>query len=129
MPGQQFDPTRQQVVVLSPEEAREIREAAAAPDLAKEREQADSAESAHAECQATWRAEADAHRARADAAEADVVYWREQATGMAPSVDGMRVLCTRLFPGGTGCVVDPERVVTEVDSMLAAYDRLDTEAS
>jgi hypothetical protein len=68
-------------------------------------------------------------RERAEAAEAERDYWREQATGMAPSVDGMRALGTRLFPGGTGCVVDPERVVAEVDSMLAAFDRIDTEAS
>jgi hypothetical protein len=61
----------------------------------------------------------DAHRTRADAAEADRDYWREQATGMAPSVDGMRALCTRLFPGGTGCVVDPERVVAAVDALRA----------
>lgn len=46
-------------------------------------------------------------------------YWREQAAGMAPSVDGMRALCTRLFPGGTGCIVDPERVVAAVAALRA----------
>lgn len=76
-----------------------------------------------------WEESAAIERARADAAEADRDYWRTQATAAAPSVDGMRTLGTRLIPGGTGCVVDPERVVAEVDSLIAAYDRLDTEAS
>lgn len=58
----------------------------------------------------------DMKRDRAEA-ESDRDYWREQATGMGPSVDGMRALCTKLFPGGTGCVVDPERVVAEVDRL------------
>ena len=76
----------------------------------------------------------DGHRTRADAAVADRDYWREQATGMAPSVDGMRALGTRLFPGGTGCVVDPERVVAEVERLreernaaVAARDALTEE--
>jgi hypothetical protein len=83
----QFDPTRQQLVVFSPEEKCAIREAAAAPDLAKEREQADSAESAHAECQATWRAEADAHRARADAADAEEALRLYQQTVKARRIE------------------------------------------
>ena len=66
--------------------------------------------------------------ARADAAEADVVYWREQATGMAPSVDGMRALGTRLVPGGTGCVVDPERVVAEVERLRERVIEAEAEA-
>lgn len=67
--------------------------------------------------------------ARADAAEADRDYWREQATGMAPSVDGMRALGTRLFPGGTGCVVDPERVVAEVERLRERVADAEAEAS
>ena len=74
-------------------------------------------------------ADARAHRARADAAEADRDYWREQATGMAPSVDGMRALGTRLFPGGTGCVVDPERVVAEVERLRERVADAEAEAS
>ena len=67
--------------------------------------------------------------ARADAAEADRDYWREQATGMAPSVDGMRALGTRLFPFGTGCVVDPERVVAEVERLRERVADSEAEAS
>lgn len=62
-------------------------------------------------------------------AEADRDYWREQATGMAPSVDGMRALGTRLFPGGTGCIVDPERVVAEVDRLRERMIDAEAEAS
>lgn len=50
--------------------------------LATERERADSAESAHAECQTTWRAEADAHRVRADAAEAECYAARAEADAL-----------------------------------------------
>lgn len=60
--------------------------------------------------------------AERDEARADRDYWREQATGMAPSVDGMRALGTRLFPNGTGCVVDPERAVAAVDALRAIVD-------
>ena len=66
--------------------------------------------------------QSDAHRTRADAAEADRDYWREQATGMAPSVDGMRAITSLLIPGGTGCVVDPARAVAAVDALLAIVD-------
>lgn len=66
--------------------------------------------------------------ARAAAAEADRDYWRKQATGMAPSVDGMRALCTMLFPGGTGCVVDPERVVAEVERLRERVADAEAEA-
>ena len=53
---------------------------------------------------------------------ADRDYWREQATGMAPSVDGMRAITSLLIPGGTGCVVDPERAVAAVAALLAIVD-------
>ena len=46
-------------------------------------------------------------------------YWREQATGMAPCVDGMRAITSLLIPGGTGCIVDPERVVAAVAALRA----------
>ena len=66
-------------------------------------------------------------RERAEAAVADRDYWRDQATAAAPSVDGMRALGTRLLPGGTGCVVDPERVVVAVDALRAQVRRSDDE--
>jgi hypothetical protein len=44
-------------------------------------------------------------------------YWREQAIGMAPCVDGMRAITSLLIPGGTGCIVDPERVVAAVAAL------------
>ena len=53
---------------------------------------------------------------------ADRDYWREQATGMAPCVDGMRAITSLLIPGGTGCVVDPERAVAAVDALLAIVE-------
>lgn len=59
---------------------------------------------------------------------ADRDYWREQATGMAPSVDGMRALGTRLVPGGTGCVVDPVRVVAEVERLRERVAEAEAEA-
>ena len=71
----------------------------------------------------------DAYRARVEAVETDIAYWREQATGMAPSVDGMRALGTRLFPGGTGCVVDPERVVAEVERLRERVADAEAETS
>jgi hypothetical protein len=74
---------------------------------------------------ARYAAEDDREDARAVA---DVVYWREQATGMAPSVDGMRALGTRLVPGGTGCVVDPERVVAEVERLRERVADAEAEA-
>lgn len=61
----------------------------------------------------------DAHHTRADAAEADRDYWREQAIGMAPCVDGMRAITSLLIPGGTGCIVNPERVVAAVAALRA----------
>lgn len=60
--------------------------------------------------------------AERDAAEADRDYWHAQATGMAPSVDGMRAITSLLIPGGTGCVVDPERAVAAVDALRAIVD-------
>jgi len=56
-----------------------------------------------------------------DACEAisDRDYWREQAIGMAPCVDGMRAITSLLIPGGTGCIVDPERVVAAVAALRA----------
>lgn len=60
--------------------------------------------------------------AERDEARADRDYWREQATGMAPSVDGMRAITSLLIPGGTGCVVDPERAVAAVDALRAIVD-------
>lgn len=68
-------------------------------------------------------------RDRADAAEADRDYWRTQATMAAPCVDAIRALATLLIPGGTGCVVDPERVVAAVESERTAYEHLDRLAS
>ena len=53
---------------------------------------------------------------------ADRDYWHAQAIGMAPSVDGMRAITSLLIPGGTGCVVDAERVVAEVDALRAIVD-------
>lgn len=70
----------------------------------------------------------DAYRARVEAVETDIAYWREQATGMAPSVDGMRALCTMLVPGGTGCVVDPQRVVAEVERLRERVIEAEAEA-
>ena len=94
--------------------------------LATERERTGAAAALRNEARAAgeWlRAELAATTAaavtRADDAEAERDYWREQATGMAPSVDGMRVLCTLLIPGGTGCVVEPERVVAAVAALRA----------
>ena len=119
---------------------------AAAPDLAADlldaldghRTRADAAEAECArlrECLArangtieeTERARYAAEDDRA-AAVADRDYWREQATGMAPSVDGMRALGTRLVPGGTGCVVDPERVVAEVERLRERVIEAEAEA-
>ena len=96
--------------------------------LATERERADSADELADHLLDSLSA-LDAQFTRADAAEADRDYWREQATGMAPSVDGMRVLCTRLFPGGTGCVVEPDRVVAEVERLRARVIDAEAEAS
>jgi len=38
---------------------------------------------------------------------------------MAPCVDGMRAITSLLIPGGTGCIVDPERVVAAVAALRA----------
>lgn len=70
-----------------------------------------------------------AERARAAAAEADRDYWHAQATMAAPCVDAVRALTLRLIPGGTGCAVDPERVVAAVDGLRAECDRIDRLAS
>jgi hypothetical protein len=59
---------------------------------------------------------------------ADRDYWREQATGMAPCVDEIRRLTRRVVRGGTGCVVDPERVVAAVEALRADRDRVDLAA-
>ena len=64
-------------------------------------------------------ADAIAERTRAVAAEADRDHWRAQATMAAPCVDAVRALTLRLIPGGTGCAVDPERVVAAVDGLRA----------
>jgi hypothetical protein len=53
---------------------------------------------------------------------ADRDYWREQATGMAPCVDEIRRLTRRVVRGGTGCVVDPERVVAAVAALRAIVE-------
>jgi hypothetical protein len=95
----------------------DVRTVLSALDTA-ERERFDAAHSAE-----QWEESATIERARADAAEADRDYWRTQATAAAPSVDGMRTLGTRLIPGGTGCVVDPERVVAAVVETEEAYQR------
>jgi hypothetical protein len=50
---------------------------------------------------------------------ADRDYWREQATAAAPCVDGMRAITSLLIPGGTGCIVDPERVVAALRAIIA----------
>lgn len=62
-------------------------------------------------------ADAIAERTRADATEADRDYWRAQATMAAPCVDAVRALGSRLIPGGTGCAVDPERVVAAAEGL------------
>jgi len=64
-----------------------------------------------------------------DAADADRDYWRAQATMAAPCVDAVRAITLRLIPGGTGCAVDPERVVAAVDGLRAECDRIDRLAS
>jgi len=94
--------------------------------LATERERTGAAAALRDEARAAgeWlRAELAATTAaavtRADAAEADRDYWREQATAAAPSVDGMRAITSLLIPGGTGCIVDPERVVAAVAALRA----------
>jgi len=98
----------------------------------------DTARSAHAELAAAVRAEREAAvdaivrcartvrglaeeivdaTTRADATEADRDYWRAQATMAAPCVDAVRALGSRLIPGGTGCAVDPERVVAAAEGL------------
>jgi len=67
-------------------------------------------------------ADAIAERTRADAAEADRDYWRAQATMAAPCVDAVRAITTLLIPGGTGCVVDPERVVAAAHGLATDRD-------
>lgn len=62
-------------------------------------------------------ADVSAERTRADAAEAECDYWRTQATMAASSVDAVRALGSRLIPGGTGCAVDPERVVAAAEGL------------
>ena len=57
-----------------------------------------------------------------DAADADRDYWRAQATMAAPCVDAVRALTLRLIPGGTGCAVDPERVVAAVEGLASERD-------
>ena len=52
---------------------------------------------------------------------ADRDYWREQATGMAPSVDEIRRLTRRVVRGGTGCALDP---TLAVDAAIAQADAL-----
>ena len=64
-----------------------------------------------------------------DAAEADRDHWRAQATMAAPCVDAVRAITLRLIPGGTGCAVDPERVVAAVEGLRAECDRIDAAAS
>ena len=70
-----------------------------------------------------------AERTRAVAAEAARDYWLAQATMAAPCVDAVRAITLRLIPGGTGCAVDPERVVAAVDGLRAECDRIDRLAS
>jgi len=64
-------------------------------------------------------ADRDAHRTRADAAEADRDYWREQMTAAAPCVDEIRRLTRRVVRGGTGCALDP---TLAVDTAIATLD-------
>lgn len=74
-------------------------------------------------------ADVSAERTRASAAEAARDYWLAQATAAAPCVDAVRAITLRLIPGGTGCAVDPERVVAAVDGLRAECDRIDAAAS
>ena len=67
-------------------------------------------------------ADAIAERTRAVAAEADRDHWRAQATMAAPCVDAVRAITLRLIPGGTGCVVDPERVVAAAHGLASELD-------
>ncbi len=67
-------------------------------------------------------ADAIAERTRAVAAEADRDHWRAQATMAAPCVDAVRAITLRLIPGGTGCAVDPERVVAAAHGLASELD-------
>ena len=67
-------------------------------------------------------ADVSAERTRAVAAEADRDHWRAQATMAAPCVDAVRAITLRLIPGGTGCVVDPERVVAAAHGLASELD-------
>jgi hypothetical protein len=74
------------------------------------------------------RAALDAHRTRAEAAEADRDYWREQATAAAPCVDEIRRLTLRVVRGGTGCALDPvlavDTAIATLDGMMVSIERI-----
>lgn len=67
-------------------------------------------------------------RERAEAALADVAYWREQATAAAPCVDEIRRLTRRVVRGGTGCALDPtlavDTAIATLDGMMVSIERI-----